>query len=161
MKLLYYIPVVEIVAYLITTIIVFGGIPKSISDTFYQWKDKPHCRFLFTFVMWTVGLPIMIYWISVSKQSLQFIPFLSICGMLFVGAACAFKESLTKEVHFSAAGVWAFFAVLYFVLVQDWVAIICGGVTFVLMALFIGRKHFTFWAEVACIVTMMVGIYNL
>ena len=33
--------------------------------------------------------------------------------------------------------------------------------SFVLMAMFIGRKHFTFWAEIACIVTMIIGIYNL
>lgn len=159
MKALYFFAVAAIVAYLIVTVMTFG-IPKSISETHYLWKSKGR-NYLFTFVMWVVGVPILIYWVSVSKPSLQFIPFLSISGMCFVGAACAFKEHLTAAVHYASAGVWAFFATLYFVLVHDWVAISAGVITFVLMAMFIGRKHFTFWAEIACIVTMEIGIFNL
>ena len=159
MKALYFFAVAAIVAYLIVTIMTFG-IPKSISETHYLWKSKGW-DYLFTFVMWTVGVPILIYWVSVSPKNLQFLPFLSISGMCFVGAACAFKETLTSTVHYTSAGVWAAFATLYFVLVHDWVAISAGVVTFVLMAMFIGRKHFTFWAEIACIVTMIIGIFNL
>lgn len=159
MKALYFFSVAAIITYLVVTVMTFG-IPKSISDTHYLWKSKGR-DYLFTFVMWGVGIPILIYWISVSPENLQFIPFLSISGMCFVGAACAFKETLTSTVHYASAGVWAFFAVLYFVLVHDWVALTVGVASFVLLALFIGRKHFTFWAEVACILTMIVGIYNL
>lgn len=159
MKALYFSAVAMMITYLAITVFTFG-VPKSISETYYLWKEKG-LRFLFTFVMWIVGLQILIYWISVSKPSLQFIPFLSISGMLFVGAACAFKETLTSTVHYTSAGIWAFFATLYFVLVHDWIAITAGVATFVLMALFIGRKHFTFWAECACIITMIIGIFNL
>lgn len=161
MKALYYFPVALITAYLVITILAFGRIPKSISDTYYQWKDKPHCKFLFTFVMWLTGFPILIYWISVTKEPLQFIPFLSISGMLFVGAACAFKETLTRGVHFTSAGIWSFFALLYFVLVKDWTALLSGAIIFVLVALVADRKHFTFWAEVSCIAVMMIGIFRL
>ena len=133
MKALYFFAVATIVAYLIVTVMTFG-IPKSISETHYLWKGKGR-DYLFTFIMWAVGLPILIYWVSVSKPSLQFIPFLSISGMCFVGAACAFKEHLTAAVHYTSAGVWAFFATLYFVLVHDWVAISAGVITFVLMAM--------------------------
>ena len=159
MKALYYSAVIEIITYLALTCAVFG-VPKSISESHYLWSSKGW-RYLFTFVMWSVGLPILIYWISVTPDKYQFLPFLSISGMLFVGGACAFKETLTKAVHFTSAGIWAFFAVLYFCLMQDWVSITIGAVTFVLMALFIGRKHFTFWSEVSCIVTMIVGIWRL
>lgn len=159
MKALYFIAVAEIVTYLIVTVATFG-FPKSISETHYLWKSKGW-DYLFTFVMWFTGVPILIYWVSVSPDKYQFIPFLSISGMCFVGAACAFRETLTATVHYASAGVWAFFATLCFVLVHDWVALSVGVVTFVLMALFIGRKHFTFWAEIACVVTMIIGIYNL
>lgn len=159
MKALYYSAVIEIIAYLALTCAVFG-VPKSISESHYLWSSKGW-KYLFTFVMWSVGLPILIYWVSVSPDNYQFLPFLSISGMCFVGAACAFKETLTSTVHFTSAGVWAFFAVLFFCLVQDWISIAVGAATFVLMAMFIGRKHFTFWAEVACIVTMIVGIWRL
>ena len=161
MKALYYIAVAEIVAYLALTIFRFKKIPKSISDTYYQWSQVGN-RFLFTAVMWAVGLPILIYWLSVSKTDLlQCCAFLSICGMLFVGGASAFKETLTKAVHFTSAGIWAFFAVLYFVLVGYWIALTCGGAVFFLVALILDNRHFTFWAEVACIVAMIVGIFNL
>lgn len=159
MKALYYSAVIEIIAYLALTCAVFG-VPKSISESHYLWKGKG-LKYLFTFVMWSVGLPILIYWISVSPAKYQFLPFLSISGMCFVGAACAFKETLTKAVHYASAGVWAFFAILYFCLIHDWLAISAGIVTFILMALLIGRKHFTFWAEVSCIVTMIIGIARL
>lgn len=160
MKALYYFSVCLIVAYLVGTIFRFKKIPKSISDTYYQWSNVGN-RFLFTFVMWAVGFPILIYWIDVSYKSIQFVPFLSISGMLFVGAACAFKETLTKAVHYASAGVWAFFAILYFILVGDWLAICSGVSVFIIVALMIDNRHFTFWAEVACIVTMIIGIYNL
>jgi hypothetical protein len=159
MKALYFFAVALIVSYLATTIFTFG-VPKSISDTHYLWKSKGW-SYLFTFVMWFTGVPVLIYWVYVSPEKLQFIPFLSISGMCFVGAACAFKEHLTAAVHYTSAGVWASFAVLYFILVHDWIAISAGVVTFILMALFIGRKHFTFWAEIACVITMIIGIYNL
>lgn len=159
MKALYFFAVALIVSYLAATIFTFG-VPKSISDTHYLWKSKGR-DYLFTFVMWFTGIPVLIYWISVSPEKFQFIPFLSISGMCFVGAACAFKEHLTAAVHYTSAGVWAFFATLYFILVHDWIAISAGVVTFILMALFIGRKHFTFWAEIACVITMIIGIYNL
>ena len=160
MKALYFFSVALMTIYLAATIFTFG-IPKSISDTHYLWKSKGK-DYLFTFIMWAVGIPILIYWVSVSPDNLQVIPFLSISGMCFVGAACAFKETLTSTVHYTSAGVWSFFATLYFVLVHDWVALSAGAATFVLMALlFIGRKHFTFWAEIACIIAMEIGIYNL
>lgn len=160
MKAIYYIAVAEIIAYLALTIFRFKKIPKSISDTYYQWSQVGN-RFLFTFVMWTVGFAILIYWISVSRTNLQWCAFLSISGMLFVGGACAFKETLTKAVHYASAGVWAFFALLYFALVPDWAAIIAGAAVFFIVALLIDNRHFTFWAEVAVIVAMIGGIFVL
>lgn len=160
MKLLFFIPVIIMTCYLSATIGYFG-IPKSISDTYYLWKDKKYCRYLFTFVMLAVGLPVMIYWISMSKETLQCLPFLSVSGMCFVGAACAFKETLTKEVHYASAGVWAAFAVLYFVLTQSWISILLGAVIGLLGYMLNCNKNFTFWAELACVIMMIAGIYNL
>ena len=159
MQALYYSAVIEIIAYLAITCAKFG-VPKSISDSHYLWKGKGY-DYLFTFVMWSVGIPILIYWVSLSPDNYKFLPFLSISGMCFVGAACAFKETLTSTVHYASAGVWASTAVLFFCLMHDWLSLALGIVTFIVMALFIGRKHFIFWAEVSCIVTMVFGIARL
>ena len=160
MKLLFFIPVVIMTCYLSATIGYFG-IPKSISDTYYLWKDKKYCRFLFTFVMWAVGVSVLIYWVSMSKESLQCLPFLSISGMLFVGGACAFKETLTKEVHYASAGVWASFAVLYFALMHSWTPMVLGAIIGLSGYVLNDTKNLTFWAEIACVIMMIIGIWML
>lgn len=160
MKALYFIACAEIIIYLALTIFTFKCIPKSISDTYYQWKSKG-IDSLFTFIMWTVGMAILIYWISLAPNALKWMPFLSISGMFFVGGACAFKQELTDIVHYTSAGIWAFFAVLFFLIMKDYVALVSGLAVFFLIALIADKKHYTFWAEVACIVMMMIGIYNL
>ena len=157
MEILYYIPVGLILTYLVVTCLVFKTIPISISNTYYMWSEKG-VRMLFTFVMWAVGVPILIYWIQISPQVYQFLPFLSISGMLFVGAACAFKETLTKEVHFTSAGVWASTALLYFILRGSYESIVVGATIGILGLILNKFTNFTFWAEVACVVMMIFGI---
>ena len=160
---MFFAAVLVIVAYLAYTIFAFNRIPKSISDTYYQWKDRG-AKFMFTAVMWTIAALLLPYWVTVSPDNLQFLPFLSMSGLAFVGAACAFKETLTDSVHYTSAGIWAGSALLYFILMQNWVAIFIGGVFGLItctITLARNSKHFTFWAECACIVMMMVGIYMI
>lgn len=159
---LYYVAVAIITAYLAYTIYAFNKIPKSISDTYYQWCERG-AKFLFTFVMWATGFPILVYWVDAAPRIYQFLPFLSISGMVFVGGACAFKETLTETVHYVSAGIWAGAALLFFVLVGNWLAI-GAGAAFAVATLALDKnryKHQTFWLECACIVVMMVGIYML
>lgn len=163
MKALYFSAVAVIVAYLAYTIFAFNRIPKSISETYYQWAERG-AKYLFTAVMWLVTILLLPYWAAKSPDNLQFLPFLSMSGLAFVGGACAFKETLTKATHFTSAGIWAASALLYFILLGDWAAIVCGGVFGLVtctITLVRNSKHFTFWAECACIVMMMIGIYNL
>lgn len=160
MKLLFFIAVAIIAAYLSATIATFG-IPKSISDTYYLWKDKKYCRYLFTFVMLFTAIPMMIYWIEMSKESLQCLPFISASGMIFVGAACAFKEELTKEVHYASAAVWASAALLYFVITQHWEALIVGAIVGIIGYVFNNYNNKTFWTEIACVVMMIIGLLFL
>ena len=119
LSVFYYSAVAIILAYLGVTIAKFGRIPVSISDTYYMWKgvDKD---WMFTFVMWIVGLMILIYWVTRAEfYKCQFLPFVSVSGMVFVGGACMFKETLTRAVHFTSAGIWAGSAVAFFVVEYD------------------------------------------
>ena len=109
----YYAAVVVILTYLVATIFKFGEFPPSISATYYIWKGVGR-EWLFTAVMWITAILIVTYWVGVSEDyKCQFLPFLSISGMLFVGGACMFKESLTDEVHYTSAGIWAASALLF------------------------------------------------
>ena len=163
MKAMFFAAVMVIVTYLAYTIFAFNRIPKSISDTYYQWSERG-AKYLFTVVMWTIVALLLPYWVIVSPDKVQFLPFLSMSGLAFVGAACAFKETLTSTTHYTSAGIWAGSALLYFILMQNWVAIFIGGVFGLItctITLARNTKHFTFWAECACIVMMMVGIYMI
>ena len=87
--------------------------------------------------------------------------FLSVSGMMFVGAAAAFKETLTKSVHYTAAGVWAGAATAFFALVGNWQAMVLGLVFGLAGWLINRRQNLTFWAELAVVVMMFLGIYCL
>lgn len=157
MELLYFIPVILIISYIMITCLVFNTVPKSISNTHYMWKEKGF-DYLFTFVMWATGVPILIYWLGITPKCYQFLPFLSIAAMCFVGAACAFKETLTSTVHYASAGIWASAAVLYFVLIGEWGGLMAGALLALLGLISDKFRHFTFWAEIACVIAMIIGI---
>ena len=153
----YYAAVVIITIYIIASICVNGGIPPSISETYYVWK-KRNRPFLFTFVMTAVSFLFLPYWFSVCKEWQTFLPFLSVSGMLFVGGACAFKETLTRGVHFTSAGIWAASAVTFFAVNQMWLPMLLGVIYgFGSWAVF-KFQNLTFWAEVACVTMMIVGL---
>ena len=152
-----------ITAYLAATIIVFGGIPQSISQTYYLWRTNG-VKFLFTAVMWIVGILTIIYWLNRCEEHYklyEFLPFLSVSGMCFVGAACAFRETLTRGTHFAAAGVWAASAIAFFALVGDWPSIVIGAAFGLSGYAFNRFKNLTFWAEIAVVLMMFVGLYVL
>ena len=159
MKALFFSAVAIIVSYLVYTIYAFNKIPKSISDTYYQWADRG-AKYLFTFVMWSTGGLLLPYWVSVCDPIMQCLPFLSVSGMIFVGGACAMHEDLTKTVHYTSAAVWSAFALLFMVLSQSWIALIMGLV-FCIVTLVVDNnrhKHFTFWLECGCVLAMIICI---
>lgn len=159
LKIFYYAAVLIILAYLMITIIKFRDIPPSISQTYYIWKGAGK-EWLFTMVMWITGISVLIYWISAAElYRCQFLPFVSISGMCFVGGACMFKETLTKEVHYTSAGIWAIGAVLFFAINQMFYPMVVGIGVGVIGWLLNKRNNFTFWAEIACVVQMIVGIW--
>ncbi len=81
------------------------GILGSISETYYRLpKNK---KFLFTFFCWGIAFPAMI----IASKPLMFFASAGIC---FAGAAAAFKEKLTHDVHMIGAFCWSYiFFIIY------------------------------------------------
>ncbi len=71
------------------------GVLKSISQSYYELPKN--LQFLFTFFCWGFSLPAII----VGSTGLIF---LAGSGIGFVGAAAAFQEDMTHEVHMIGAG---------------------------------------------------------
>lgn len=81
------------------------GVQRSISDSYYRLTEDPKmppllAQSLFTFFCWGFAFPAMIVGLTLTDN---FLIFLATGGIMFVGAAAAFKQSLTKEVHMIGA----------------------------------------------------------
>lgn len=75
------------------------GILPSISESYYRFPDK--LKQLFTFFCWGFAFPAIIIGVDLTDN---FLMFLAGSGIVFVGAAAAFKQKVTKTVHFVGAG---------------------------------------------------------
>ena len=120
------------------------GVLKSISQSYYELPEK--WRFLFTLFCWGFAFPAII--IGTPVTGLMFFAGAGIC---FVGAAAAFEEKLTREVHFAGAGAGVLFSQLAMILSYGmWPISLIFGVSSLLMLLFrkkIREKHI-WWIEV-------------
>lgn len=109
------------------------GVPRSLSMTYYLWKDKCNKGYVFQLMMFTVVDLMMPAWITMSEGSdYQFLAFLAPASIAFVGAAPAFKKSnLENAVHQTSAYSAAAFSIAWIALVTPywwmilvWVAIV-------------------------------------
>ena len=97
------------------------GIPNSLSNTFYLYKQKKEwMRILFPIMMVLLVVFLMPAWLEISAASaLQFLAFFASGGILFVGTAPAFMSSdLENKVHTYSAIVAAVFALLWVIFVS-------------------------------------------
>lgn len=85
------------------------GIPESLSNTYYLYKEKSNKGWLFPLMMYAVVALMMPAWITLSEGSdFQFLAFLAPAAIAFVGTAPAFKsDDLENVVHTTAAIVAA------------------------------------------------------
>jgi hypothetical protein len=110
------------------------GIPRSLSQTFYDFEArKPWMRIFFPIMMIGVGVLLLPSWLEISDGSnFMFTSFLAAAGIIFSGSAPAFKRSdLEDKVHTGSAFFAATFAIIWIILVAKlwwfiivWTAII-------------------------------------
>lgn len=110
------------------------GVPNSLSNTFYLYKQKRKwMRFLFPAMMVILVTLLLPAWLEISAGNvLQFLAFFAAAGLLFVGAAPAFMSSdLENKVHtYSAIGsvlfalLWIIFVSKTWFMIPIWFAVI-------------------------------------
>ena len=144
------------------------GIPESLSNTYYLWKEKNGKGWLFCLMMYAVVALMMPAWISLSEGSnFQFLAFLAPASIMFVGTAPRFKDSqLESRVHTVSAIIAAICSLLWVALVTPywWVMLIWFG--FIAMASVLTSSYKTclvYWLEqVAFLSTFTAAIlYSL
>lgn len=118
------------VAYDAVAIVLFG-IPESLSNTYYLWKERNEKGWLFCLMMYAVVALMMPAWISLSEGSnFQFLAFLAPASIAFVGTAPRFKDSqLESRVHTVSAIIAAVCSLLWVALVTPywWVMLMWLG----------------------------------
>lgn len=85
------------------------GIQPSISDNYYVSKHP----WTFTLVMWTVAFTMLPPMLSATTETFQFTAFLSCAGIAFVGAAAAYRQSMTNTVHIAGAATAGLMAIVW------------------------------------------------
>lgn len=119
------------VAYNAVSLALFD-IPKSLSMTYYLWKNKCNRGWLFCIMMYLVVAFMMPAWITMSEGSdFQFLAFLAPAAIAFVGTAPAFLSSnLENKVHSIAALIAAACSLLWVILVTPywWIILVWVGI---------------------------------
>lgn len=118
------------VAYNAIALAIFG-VPESLSNTYYLYKEKWNKGWLFCVMMYIVVIFMMPAWITMSEgSSFQFLSFLAPASIAFVGTAPKFKDSdLENKVHTYSAYAAAACSLLWVCLVTPywWTILICLG----------------------------------
>ena len=120
------------------------GIQPSISDNYYVSRH----RWTFGMVMWWIGLGMLPAMLEVTPEMWQFSAFFCCGGVIFVGAAAAFREEVTRQVHFAGAITSAAGAFLWTACVLPPMAGV-GFLTCCGLLLWLSR-HVVYWLEVTC-----------
>ena len=126
------------------------GIQPSISDNYYVSRH----RWTFVMVMWWVGFGMLPAMLEVTPEIWQFSAFICCAGIAFVGAAAAFREEVTRQVHFAGAITSAAGAFLWTACVLPPMAGV-GFLTCCGLLLWLSR-HVVYWLEVTCFAMVFV-----
>lgn len=140
------------------------GVPKSLSMTYYLFKEKwSWSRCLFPIMMLSMAGLLMPAWIEMSTNTnFQFLAFLAAAGIIFTGAAPAFKSSeLEQSVHMTSAVVAAICALLWVILVPHlWYVILAWFVVFAVAAYFTHtvKTSFIYWLETVAFLSTFTSV---
>ena len=155
------------VAYNAFSLAIFG-VPESLSNTYYLYKEKWNKGWLFCLMMYLVVALMMPAWITLSEGSnFQFLAFLAPASIAFVGTAPRFKDGdLENKVHTISAIIAAACSLLWVAMVTPywWVMLIWLG--FIALAAILTSSYktaYVYWLEqVAFLSTFTAAImYSL
>ena len=141
-----------------------SGIPKSLSMTFYLLQEKKKwLRIWFPIMMISMAFLLMPAWLEISVGSpFQFLAFLAPAGIMFTGAAPAFKSSeLENTVHMTSAIFAAITALLWVGLVANlWLVIAIWFVIIAILAIVTKtvKSSYIYWLETVAFLSTFTAI---
>ena len=147
-----------------TVALMLFGVPKSLSMTYYLFKDKVDTlKFLFPAMMTILTVFLMPCWLQMSEGSnFQFTAFLSAASVLFVGAAPAFlSSSVENMVHNVSAYICAAAALAWICLVTPyWYVILIVFAVIALIAWLTKtwKTSYIYWLEMVTFISTFISM---
>lgn len=144
----------------------FFGVPKSLSMTYYLYKEnkKDWMGIFFPIMMLSVVAFLTPAWLEISEGSnLQFTAFLAAGGIMFTGAAPAFKSSdLENKVHTGSAAFAALFAMIWVAFVAKmWFVIVIWFFILMISAIVTKsvKKSYIYWLETVAFLSTFTSAF--
>lgn len=132
------------------------GMPRSLSDTYYQLKELGRPAWLFQAAMVVPATLLVPVWIECSPENLQFLAFLSCGGLMFVGTAPLFKDEFQGKVHYTGTAISGLAAILWVCLSgMWWLPVTAFPVAGIIMLRY---RRWLFFAEMAAFVCAYAGL---
>ena len=144
--------------------LVLFGVPKSLSMTYYLFKNRvEYMKWLFPGMMTLLAFFLVPCWLEISEGSnFQFLAFLSAASILFVGAAPAFLDSkLENMVHQISAYFAAAMAILWICLVTPYwwiILIVLGIISAVAIVTKTWKTGYIYWLEMVAFLSTFASI---
>ena len=155
---------VILMSYTVAVCIKFG-IPTTLSESYYFIYKK----YLFTLVMWLSGFLLLPPIMEMTGGNTQIIPFLSIIGIMIVGAAPRYKEQ-ERTLHIMGATMAGFFSQLWIILyaypwtLLTWFILIIWAIGILIESKLVERseeldkRKWFFWAEMLAFINLYLNI---
>lgn len=129
------------------------GVQPSVSDNYYVSKHS----WTFTLAMWTVAFTMLPPMLSATTETFQFTAFLSCAGIAFVGAAAAYRQSLTNTVHIAGAATAGLMAIV-------WAYTVCRPMPTIAIItaayLLVARpRHKVYWIELTAFIMTYITYF--
>ena len=155
---------VILMSYTVAVCIKFG-IPTTLSESYYFIYKK----YLFTLVMWLSGFLLLPPIMEMTGGDTQIIPFLSIIGIMIVGAAPKYKEQ-ERTLHIVGATMAGFFSQLWIILYSypwtllTWAILIIWAIGILIESKLVewseelDKRKWFFWAEMLAFINLYLNI---
>lgn len=140
------------------------GLPWSLSETFYKLKEKKEWfKIFFPMMMMVTSWLLLPAWLEISASThLEFLAFLAAAGIMFTGAAPAFKQhKLENMVHTLSALISVLLAILWIIFVSKlWWVLIAWLVLIALVAVITKtwKTSLIFWLETVVFLATFTSI---
>lgn len=144
-------------AYLCFSVWISGGIPVSLSDTYYTLGKR---GWVFQVSMALIALTLYPVWFGASGDDTQFLVFLACGSLWFVSLAPCFKMDLEGKVHYTSAAICCVAALAWQLLEGLWDVTLW----FVLLSLMLSlqwKDKWMWWVEAAVIGSIFANLFRV